>query len=181
MTMKKEELKDHLINHHNNFTNLIGSLSDILANNAMPGKWTPLQQLSHIEKSVSPVKLAFAMPKFVLSAMFGKADGQSISYEQLQLNYKAKLDAGGKSTTRFLPDTTCDRHKLLAILNNHVQVLCQKMERFSENELDTYRLPHPLLGKITLREMLYFTIHHVQHHQAQISLVRHVTPQLQTV
>src|ERR1044071_4413729 len=102
MTMKKEELKDHLVNHHNNFTNLIGSLSDILANNAMPGKWTPLQQLSHIEKSVAPVKLAFAMPKFILSAMFGKATRESISYEELKSNYKAKLDAGAKSTTRFL-------------------------------------------------------------------------------
>jgi hypothetical protein len=25
-------------------------------------------------------------------------------------------------------------------------------------------LPHPLLGKLTLREMIYFTIYHVQHH-----------------
>ncbi len=180
MTMKKEELKDHLVSHHNKFTDLIGGLSDILANNAMPGKWTPLQQLSHIEKSVAPVKFAFAMPKFVLSTMFGKATQGSISYEELKSNYKAKLDAGGKSTTRFLPDTTCDRHKLLAVLNNHVQVLCQRMERFTENELDIYRLPHPLLGKITLREMLYFTIHHVQHHHAQISTTRHVVPQLQT-
>ena len=43
MTMKKEELKGHLVNHHSKFTDLIGGLSDILANNAMPGKWTPLQ------------------------------------------------------------------------------------------------------------------------------------------
>jgi hypothetical protein len=26
-------------------------------------------------------------------------------------------------------------------------------------------LPHPLLGKITIREMLYFTAYHVQHHE----------------
>jgi len=29
-------------------------------------------------------------------------------------------------------------------------------------------LPHPLLGKVTVREMLYFTIHHVQHHHALV-------------
>jgi len=179
--MKKEEIKDQLVNHHNKFTELIGGLSDILANNAMPGKWTPLQQLSHIEKSVAPVKLAFALPKFMLSLMFGKVRRPSVSYEELKANYKSKLDAGGKSTTRFLPDTTCDRHKLLDVLNKHVGVLCQRMERFSESELDTFTLPHPLLGKITLREMLYFTIHHVQHHHAQINpALRQAPHQLQT-
>lgn len=25
--------------------------------------------------------------------------------------------------------------------------------------------PHPLLGKLTLREMMFFTIYHVQHHE----------------
>ena len=32
------------------------------------------------------------------------------------------------------------------------------------DDLDKYVLPHPLLGKVTLREMLYFTIHHNEHH-----------------
>jgi len=36
---------------------------------------------------------------------------------------------------------------------------------FSEEDLDKLILPHPLLGKLTLREMMYFTIYHVQHHQ----------------
>jgi hypothetical protein len=179
--MKKEELHEHLIRNHSKFTEYIGGLSDVLANNAMPGKWTPLQQLSHIEKSVAPVKLAFAMPKFVLSLFFGKANRQSLSYEELKANYKARLDAGGKSATRFLPDVTCDRTRLLSILNNHVHVLCRRMGKFTESELDLYRLPHPLLGKITLREMLYFTALHVQHHHAQINpSLRNAVPQLQT-
>ena len=39
------------------------------------------------------------------------------------------------------------------------------LEKYSESDLDLIILPHPLLGKITLREMMYFTIYHVQHHQ----------------
>ena len=38
-------------------------------------------------------------------------------------------------------------------------------DKFSEDEIDTYILPHPLLGKLTIREMIYFTIYHVEHHQ----------------
>ena len=33
-----------------------------------------------------------------------------------------------------------------------------------EKDLDFYVLPHPLIGKLTLREMLFFCIYHVQHH-----------------
>ncbi len=46
--------------------------------------------------------------------------------------------------------------------------LCSKVDTCSKGQLDTFILPHPLLGKVTLREMLYSTIYHVQHHQKQI-------------
>lgn len=42
--------------------------------------------------------------------------------------------------------------------------LIKSIQKYSEQELDQTILPHPLLGKITLREMLYFTIYHVEHH-----------------
>ena len=38
-------------------------------------------------------------------------------------------------------------------LNNHTQF-----------ELDSYRLPHPILGKITLGELAIFTSFHTSHH-----------------
>jgi len=43
--------------------------------------------------------------------------------------------------------------------------LCRKTMKHSEAALDKYILPHPLLGKLTLREMLYFTAYHVAHHK----------------
>jgi hypothetical protein len=48
--------------------------------------------------------------------------------------------------------------------------LARRIDRFSETQLDQLILPHPLLGKLTLREMLYFTIYHVQHHQKQLTI-----------
>jgi len=169
MSMKKSELQNRLTSNHNSFTGFISGLSDILVNHSMPGKWTPIQQLSHIEKSVSPVKLAFSVPKFLLSLLFGKTNRPSRSYDELVARYKEKLAAGGKSTTRFLPAPSCDRKDLHAVLERHVKVLCDKIERFTEDELDKFILPHPLLGKLTLREMIYFTIYHVEHHHSQIN------------
>ena len=42
--------------------------------------------------------------------------------------------------------------------------LIKRVQQYDENALDHYILPHPLLGKLTMREMLFFTIHHNFHH-----------------
>jgi len=77
-----------------------------------------------------------------------------------------KLENGGKATRRFIPRTITLNQKetIIKALNKNTSVLCSKVEKFTEQELDTLILPHPLLGKLTIREMLYFTIYHVGHH-----------------
>jgi len=35
---------------------------------------------------------------------------------------------------------------------------------WTEELLDSRYLPHPLLGKLVAREMMYFIIHHTKHH-----------------
>ena len=40
----------------------------------------------------------------------------------------------------------------------------QLSENTTEEELDTYLIPHPLIGKMTLRELLFFTVYHIGHH-----------------
>jgi uncharacterized damage-inducible protein DinB len=45
-----------------------------------------------------------------------------------------------------------------------VQKFIQLVQKFSEKDLDYYVLPHPLIGKLTLREILFFCFYHVQHH-----------------
>ena len=40
-------------------------------------------------------------------------------------------------------------------------------EKWDEKELDEYYLPHPILGKLTVREILFFTIYHNLRHARQ--------------
>jgi len=47
------------------------------------------------------------------------------------------------------------------------QELVSVAEKWNEDELDQYQLPHPILGKLTIREMLYFTIYHNLRHASQ--------------
>jgi hypothetical protein len=131
------------------------------------GKWTAGQQLDHIYRSVSALNMGLALPKFIIKLYVGKANRPSKDYEALVAKYKLRLEAGGKAMGRFIPKPVRpdEKTKLKEKLLRSVDSLCRKIERYGEKQLDYYILPHPLLGKLTVREMLYFTIYHVEHHQ----------------
>ena len=40
--------------------------------------------------------------------------------------------------------------------------------RWSESDLDTLALPHPLMGLLSARELLHFTAYHTEHHRTGI-------------
>ena len=168
--MNKAEIQQHLRDSHAQFIRRIAAMSnkDFLQGNN--GKWTAGQQLEHIVKSVQPVKLAMTLPGFFLKMSFGKANRPSRTYEGLVEKYQSKLNEGGKSPGRFIPTAVDldDRNRLLNKLQSLVDSLVKLVNTFSENQLDILILPHPLLGKLTLREMLYFTIYHVNHHDKQV-------------
>ena len=60
----------------------------------------------------------------------------------------------------MIPESNTGMPELIEKLNKEIEV-------FTEEELDTLLIPHPLLRNISLREMLYNAIYHVEHHQKQ--------------
>lgn len=134
------------------------------------GKWTPGQQLQHMVLSVRPVRLIMMAPKWILALVWRKSNRPSKSFDGLVEKYKLKLAQGGRASKMFQPKwiAYAQHQKLTKALQTEVQLLNNLIEQYSENDLDTYLLPHPLLGKLTIREMLYFTIYHVAHHKASI-------------
>lgn len=165
--MNKQLIKNALYDSHESFINYLDSLQkeDFLV--SKKDKWTAGQQLEHILLGVNPVRLALSLPKTILKLIWGTANRKSRSYDELVSKYISKLESGAKATGRFIPKTV-DLEKgkrLMKKLKKEVNRLCFNMDRFSEEDLDFYVLPHPLLGKLTIREMLYFTIYHVNHHE----------------
>lgn len=168
--MKGAELQEKLRQNHFAFIEEIQGLADDDFLYAPAGKWTAGQQLEHIIKSVSPVSLAFSLPGFLLSVIFGKANRPSRSYEELVAKYKKKLSEGGRATSRFIPARVqlAQRDALIKKLQRLITALNHRVGNKNEEELDKYVLPHPLLGKLTLREMAYFTFYHVEHHRNSV-------------
>lgn len=165
--MDKKAIRQKLSEAHLGFTQYIHGLgaAEFLFN--QPDKWTPGQQLEHILLSVTPLRQVLILPTFMMQLVWGKANRPSRTYDQLVEKYKLKLAQGGRATGRFIPRPVPfeKRTNVINTLHREVDALNKKLDRFTEQDLDTYILPHPLLGKLTLREMLYFTIYHVEHHR----------------
>ena len=176
--MNKEEIVIKLQQNHQNFIQLIETLNKKDFEKVIGDKWTPAQQTEHIFKSVNPVALALTLPLFVLKLLFSTNNRSSKNYDELVSNYNQKLALGGKATKRFIPKNVPFEHKEIIIgkLKNTVEKLCCLTLKIDEKDLDIYLLPHPLLGKLTLREMLFFTIHHVTHHQQSIKNILQHNP-----
>lgn len=168
--MNKETIKKELIEKHKEFVDYINSLSDNdFLNTKNNQKWSAGQQLQHIYLSVRPVNLALLLPKIFMRLFFGKPSKKR-TYEQLVNAYQNALKNGGKAGALYNPNSVSisKKQKLIMNLTKLVVALNRKIDKISEEDLDKHILPHPLIGKTTIREMLYFTIYHVQHHQKTI-------------
>jgi len=164
--MNREEIITALKEKHNAFIDYTSSLTDEEFSARYNEKWTAGQQLDHIYRSVKPLREALLLPKFMLKLVFGKANRPSRTYEAVVEKYSIKLESGGKASSKYTPNSIGIDQKegLSKSLLKNIKKLSTKINAYTEQELDLIILPHPLLGKLTLREMLYFTIYHVEHH-----------------
>lgn len=167
--MTKSEILKLLVSNHEGFFQLMQKLPDGVFRSSYENKWSPHQNLEHIRKSVQPLALAYNLPKFIIRLIVGKSNRPSKTYDELVKKYTEKLNAGGRASGRFVPseNISLSREVLLKKIQKHLLSISNAVEKkWTEEELDKYIFPHPLLGKLTAREMLYFTAYHVQHHKA---------------
>jgi hypothetical protein len=133
--------------------------------------WSPAQNLEHLIKSVKPVALAMRLPKRILQLLFGTAPASSRSFHEIIEEYLSQLANGAQATGCYLPtqasptsDQETVKAKLLSRWTRIEQELLDAIKTWHESELDRYVLPHPILGKLTVREMLFFTLYHARRH-----------------
>ncbi len=137
-------------------------------------KWSPAEQVRHLTKSVRPVAQALRLPRIALALLFGRQRAASRSFVEIEAFYQNKLQTG-VTAGRFAPSpqpAPNDPRARRAEIVQHWQEAHRQLERaivtWPEAALDRYRLPHPVLGKLTLREMLFFTLYHNAHHVRQV-------------
>jgi hypothetical protein len=167
--MDKQEITSLLSANYASFINYINSLSEEAFLYRYQEKWSAGQQLSHIVLCVKPLVMVFSMDKAAIEQHFGKKEKTIIGYDALLKATLQKLEEGGKAPERFLPEIISFEQKgtLTATLLAMINELNAKIGSFGDEELNTLLIPHPLLGNLALREMLYNAIYHVKHHHSQ--------------
>jgi hypothetical protein len=137
--------------------------------------WSASDNVDHLIKSVKPLTKALKLPKIILRAMFGKPEKSSLTYEELCQIYRDEIAKGAQASGRYLPNqenlvaqsAELKKSDYLNQWTNVSKELVSIAEKWDDNALDQYLLPHPILGKLTMREMLFFTIYHNLRHASQ--------------
>ena len=136
------------------------------------GKWSPGDIIGHLILSTKPVNKAFSTPKLILKTTFGKIKRTSYSYEEVKARYKAIL-LGIKAPAKFEYIGVKEKGKsgLIRSFNTELEKMNKHIDKWKIDDLLSYQIPHPVLGKLSMKEMIFFTIIHTEHHRKQIESV----------
>ena len=137
--------------------------------------WSPADHLRHLIKSVRPVAKILGGPKIVPWVLFGRGSGSSRSFDAIVDLYRRTLAAGaqaGNYAARPRQEGEMSdeawRERTLEYWRQASSHLVKVLPKWNDRALDRYRIPHPLMGKFTVREMLYFTYYHNAHHARRV-------------
>ena len=168
--MNRSEIINKIESTYAGFTQYIDSLEEGSFLFSDGTSWSPGQQLEHIVKSVVPLNTYMSLPNFAKKFLFGTNKGDSASYNEIVAEYLALIKTGAKATKAYIPTEVyfVEKTNLISKLDYNLQKLFESLKKLAEQDLDKLRVPHPLLGKLTIKEMLYFTDYHVMHHLESI-------------
>ncbi|GAB4042787.1 DinB family protein [Spirosoma litoris] len=150
----------------NAFVAVVNALSADQFRKPLDDKWSVAEVMQHLYLSARPVSRLMAGPRDVLT-QWGKAPLPARAYEEIASAYKKILATGAKAPAAMSPraeDMKAEKSELVERFVSIYQTLIDAISTWSDSELDTYCMPHPVLGKLSVREMLFFTSIHTQHH-----------------
>jgi hypothetical protein len=132
-------------------------------------KWSAGEQLDHLNRTVGYLARALKVPKFLIRYKFGKSNRPSKTFDGLVAKYTNGIQAGFKATAPFIPDfiELNKRQQVANQILKNARSIEHRIGKYSETNLDKMILPHPALGILTIREMMYFSIHHMEDHLHQ--------------
>jgi hypothetical protein len=145
--------------------------------NGTAENWSAADYLKHLILSIKPLAKALKFPAERLSAMFGTAERASLTYDEVVARYKVRLSEGIRAEDyegvtpafyRFPEGVTDIKAYLIETWQEANQRLLTVVDGWSEADLDQCLIPHPAIGSITVREMLFFTVYHNDLHAGDI-------------
>ena len=138
------------------------------------GKWNTGEHIVHLIQSKKALNRALLMPKFYLKYKFGTNNRENRTYNQIVQKYQNKLsDNPGivADISKKMPKIEiANKITYIAKLEKEKKKLIRQFRRWTESDLDTFLLPHPLMGRMTIREIVIWTAYHTEHHHNVLKL-----------
>jgi hypothetical protein len=166
--MEKEVIADLLEEKHRELFEWLEKEPNDNWEKGPDGKWTVGQQIQHLVDSLQLLNNALSYPRFFLKYKFGLCNRKPRNYKTIVNKYQQKLlenkDQTKTYNQKLKKPLLKDRERLLTRLQIQSKKLQYKIKKISDVNLDTLVLPHPLMGKMTIREIIMWTAHHTEHH-----------------
>ncbi|OSY89416.1 hypothetical protein WH52_01925 [Tenacibaculum holothuriorum] len=166
--MDKKAIADLLEEKHKNLFDWTNNQPDAINETGPEGKWTTGQHVVHLVDSIKQVNTALSYPKFLLKYKFGVANREVRPYEEIVKRYQEKLSKNQEKAQEFNSNVKTPSQKkykeLLFTLQVQNKKLQHKTKKWNDKDLDNIILPHPLMGKMPVREIIMWTAYHTEHH-----------------
>ncbi len=166
--MEKSKIVSTLIEKEQDVINWVQEYGSQFWEYGPSGKWTSGQQIVHLVQSMRPVNKVLKVPKFLLKMKFGKSNRPSRNYNQIKEKYKTRLQEVGDVVSPFSDKmpviSQAETEKWMGMFSRQMAQLEKSFNKWSESDLDKYIAPHPLLGMMTMREIIVWTAIHTEHH-----------------
>ena len=166
--MTKPEIIAATENIFKQFSETCSNINETLLFKRPQNKWSAAENMQHLIISANTTTLAYALPKFLVRWIGGTPNRASKTYDEVKDKYYKKLNEGGKASGRFVPKPIEIKYGKQKLMDNWNKATAKFIKALTKNrtekDLDSYLVKHPLLGRITLRELCYFTIFHTEHH-----------------
>jgi hypothetical protein len=138
--------------------------------------WSPSLHFRHLRRSSSALLNGVRLPKLMLQLRFGRHGGPSRPFTELRKTYFDMIAAGSKAPASFVQpedgtpaDPVARRQEILNRWTSVTVELTNRMAEWDEASLDRVQVPHPLLGNLSMREMMSFTVFHTAHHLSRVA------------
>jgi hypothetical protein len=174
MNWNEKTLKNNLTEAAKNCLNLATSVPDSIFFDNSNGKWSIAENLIHLDVSAKRLAGAMSLSKEDLAAKFGTATKPSMAFEKIsEIYYATASQRAIVAPPAFAATQTAEttRESVVEGYTKSHAFLAAALANYSEEALEHYQIPHPLLGLLTVREMIYFTVFHIGHHQKAVDKI----------
>ena len=131
------------------------------------GKWDTSQHLDHLIGTTNAIIKGLKIPGFYLNYKFGRPNRPLRTYDEIVNRYQEKLltiPPGMPSPITVHKWNTNQKDQALIAFIKGNNELIKRINSYSDKKLDNRLLPHPLMGRMIIRELLMWTSYHHHHH-----------------